>query len=223
MLNSYTTKNVRKKRSMQRKAIKRLSKKTVKVIKRKEITMSGEDKKKIIFRVKTAVAVVVVLLAIFGAQQIFRPHAQANYTDTFMQGEYKARRDLSTFLLPEKSDHYAKECSSCHFLYNPGLLSSESWEKLIKKSSNHFGTDLKLTDETKKEFILYLTDSSTDKGIMSATDEIILGLRDKSGEIPLRVTQTRYIKDAHKGIDPEVFTRDSVGSFSNCGACHTRP
>lgn len=186
--------------------------------------MSGKDKKKFIFKIKSAGAVVVLLLAIFGLQHILRPHAQANYTDTFKQGEYKARIDLATYLLPEKNDLYNKECASCHFLYNPGLLASESWKRIIEESSNHFGKDLKLTDETKKEFILYLTDNSTDKGLMNVKDEIILGLRDKNGEAPLRVTQTRYIKNAHSRIDPEVFTRDAVaGGFSNCAACHARP
>lgn len=185
--------------------------------------MSGEDKKKAIFKIKTLVIIAVFMLAIFAIVHTLRPHAQANYTDTFMQSEYKARKDLTTYLLPEKNDLYNKECSSCHFLYNPGLLSSESWERVIKESSNHFGKDLKLSEKTKREFIHYLTDNSTDKGVLNAKDEIILGLRDKSGAIPLRVTQTRYIIDAHARIDPEVFTRAMVGGLSNCGACHTRP
>jgi len=38
---------------------------------------------------------------------------------------------------------------------------------------------------------------------------------------PLRVTQVPYIQRKHHEIDPRVFERESIGSFSNCAACHT--
>lgn len=174
-------------------------------------------------KIKSVAIIVMVLIALFGVQQVLKRHATASYTDIFMKDEFKARKDLATYLLPEMNDLYNKECASCHFLYNPGLLSSESWERIIKESSNHFGNDLKLTNETKREFILYLTDNSTDKGFMNAKDEVILGLRDKNGNAPLKVTETRYIKNAHSKIDPSVFDREAVGGFNNCGSCHERP
>jgi len=38
---------------------------------------------------------------------------------------------------------------------------------------------------------------------------------------PLRVTQVPYIQRKHHEIDPRLFERESIGSFSNCAACHT--
>ncbi len=37
----------------------------------------------------------------------------------------------------------------------------------------------------------------------------------------MRITDTPYIREKHHEIKPEVFKRESVGSSSNCIACHT--
>jgi len=40
--------------------------------------------------------------------------------------------------------------------------------------------------------------------------------------VPLRITEVPYIKDKHHRISTEIIKRDSVGSLSNCLACHRR-
>ena len=40
-------------------------------------------------------------------------------------------------------------------------------------------------------------------------------------QTPLRITQVPYIQREHHKIQPSVFERESIGSFSNCAACHT--
>jgi len=37
----------------------------------------------------------------------------------------------------------------------------------------------------------------------------------------MRITDTPYIREKHHELDPEVLKRKSIGSLSNCIACHT--
>ena len=36
----------------------------------------------------------------------------------------------------------------------------------------------------------------------------------------MRITEVRYIKKEHHEIKASVYKRESIGSFSNCSACH---
>jgi hypothetical protein len=40
--------------------------------------------------------------------------------------------------------------------------------------------------------------------------------------VPLRITEVPYIKAKHRRISAEIIKRDSIGSLSNCLACHRR-
>ena len=42
---------------------------------------------------------------------------------------------------PVNSKLYIKECGSCHFAFQPGLLPEKSWVKIMNNLENHFGTD----------------------------------------------------------------------------------
>ena len=46
-------------------------------------------------------------------------------------------------------------------------------------------------------------------------------MRSLGSEVPTRITDVPYIRHKHRGIAPEVFQRKSIGSRSNCIACHT--
>jgi len=37
----------------------------------------------------------------------------------------------------------------------------------------------------------------------------------------MRITDTPYIREKHHDLNPEVLERESIGSLSNCIACHT--
>ncbi|MCG6880933.1 MAG: diheme cytochrome c [Deltaproteobacteria bacterium] len=39
-------------------------------------------------------------------------------------------------------------------------------------------------------------------------------------QTPLRITEIPYIRREHHEMDAKVFARESIGSFSNCTACH---
>lgn len=113
---------------------------------------------------------------------------------------------------------YKNECSSCHFLYPPEFLPKRSWEALMKGSDKHFGENLALDDKISKEILSYLSENSAEKGGSEWAGKI---LRSIGSATPLKITETPYILKEHRKIGPEVFKRKSIGSFSNCSACHT--
>lgn len=115
---------------------------------------------------------------------------------------------------------YRQECSSCHFLYQPGLLPKRSWEALLKNTGKHFGEDLGLDEKIVMEITGYLTANSAERSRTEWSRKILDSLR--KTEAPLRITEAPYIVRKHREVGAEVFKRPSVKSFSNCGACHTR-
>ncbi len=115
---------------------------------------------------------------------------------------------------------YVKECSSCHFLYQPGLLPERSWEALMKNTGKHFGEDLALDEKTVAEIAGYLAANSAERSRTEWSGKILDSL--KKTEAPLRITEAPYIVRKHREVRAEVFKRPSVKSFSNCGACHTK-
>lgn len=114
---------------------------------------------------------------------------------------------------------YRQECSSCHFLYHPGLLPLHSWETVIKNSDKHFGENLGLDEKTKNELLAYFYDHSAEKTSAEWADKI---LGEGGITIHERITDQPYIKRKHRKIGKDVFKRPAIGSFSNCGACHTK-
>ncbi|MCW8983529.1 MAG: diheme cytochrome c, partial [Gammaproteobacteria bacterium] len=45
---------------------------------------------------------------------------------------------------------YNQLCGSCHFPFQPGLLPTSSWEKIMTGTDAHFGEQLKLTAVEKR-------------------------------------------------------------------------
>ncbi len=118
------------------------------------------------------------------------------------------------------NEKYRQECSSCHFLYQPGLLPARSWEKLMAETGKHFGEDLALDEGVVKELSAYLTANGADK----QTNRRSVRIADSIGRssTPIRITEVPYIQKEHRKIKKEVFARPSIKTFSNCGACHTK-
>jgi hypothetical protein len=46
-------------------------------------------------------------------------------------------------------------------------------------------------------------------------------MRSLGGLTPLRITEIPYIREKHHEVSPNVLKRQSIGSLSNCSACHT--
>lgn len=121
---------------------------------------------------------------------------------------------------PVKNAIYIKECGSCHFAYQSGLLPQRSWTKMMGNLENHFGSDASLDDATTKYLANYLKENSAEKGIVyKRSRKILQSIR--PNETPLRITQTRYFVNKHNEIPKKMITQKEVGSLANCAACHT--
>jgi len=109
---------------------------------------------------------------------------------------------------------YLKTCGSCHFAYQPGLLPSASWDKIM--TAGHFG---KIDTKSRKEITDYLKANSADKSIWEVSRKILSSLK---GNSPEKITDVPYIQKKHRELNKDVFKRPSIGSAANCNACHKK-
>jgi hypothetical protein len=124
---------------------------------------------------------------------------------------------------PVSNKLYKDECGSCHFAYQPGLLPSQSWEKLLneKALADHFGENAELDADVLASIKSFVMENAADKSyykrarkIANATEGI---------EAPLRITEVRYIKRKHHEIPERMIKGNKdVKSLSYCDACHTQ-
>lgn len=109
---------------------------------------------------------------------------------------------------------YLSFCGSCHFAYQPGLLPWASWEKMM--SEGHFGT---LDEQTRKQIMDYLNTNSAENSSSGISRKIMASV---GANRPTKIMDIPYIRKKHGEIPPDVFKRKSIGSTSNCIACHTK-
>jgi hypothetical protein len=109
---------------------------------------------------------------------------------------------------------YLNFCGSCHFAYQPGLLPRASWEKMM--SEGHFGT---LDEQTRKQIMDYLKTNSAENNTSEISKKILASAVTNK---PTKITDIPYIRKKHDEISPDVFKRKTIGSRSNCIACHTK-
>ena len=123
-------------------------------------------------------------------------------------GEYEEyeEREIKR-VAPVTNKLYKNECGSCHFAYQPGLLSGKSWEKVMKTLDDHFGTNATLEREDFQKISDYLKKNSKRAGYERNT--------------PIAISQTPYFKKEHRKIPKRFITQKEVKSLSNCTACHT--
>ncbi len=103
---------------------------------------------------------------------------------------------------------YRQECGTCHIAYPPGLLSTDSWRKIMAGLDNHFGTDASLNAKENEEITAYLVDNSCDFWGAEVS--------------PLRITETDWFQREHNSyvIPPDAWKKPVVKSPANCPACH---
>jgi hypothetical protein len=132
----------------------------------------------------------------------------------------KRHRDndhAGNYLKPVNNPTYEAECGECHFLYQPELLPSASWIKILDQFDDHFGEEIELDPDSKKIISDYLKSNSADNSSAKRAVKIMRSLRN---HVPMRITDTPYIREKHHELNPEVLKRESIGSLSNCIACH---
>ncbi len=146
-----------------------------------------------------------------GAERSDRDHHDHNR-------RYQRHAGSSDSLGTVDSPAYREQCGVCHFVYHPGLLPSGSWEKILSKLPDHFGATIETDLEILRVVEQYLTTHSAEHSSARLSARVIRCL---GGDTPIRITDVPYIRKEHDEIGPTVFQRKSVGSRSNCAACHT--
>ncbi|WP_206732078.1 diheme cytochrome c [Halarcobacter ebronensis] len=121
---------------------------------------------------------------------------------------------------PINNSLYINECAACHFAYQPGLLPSNSWKKLMSNLQNHFGTDATLADEDFIAISKYLEQNSAEKSYnYKRSYKIANSMRD-DGTI-IAISKTPYFVKEHRGIPKKFIEQEEVKGLFNCKACHT--
>lgn len=116
---------------------------------------------------------------------------------------------------------YQQECASCHMAYQPGLLPARSWQRLMGNLADHFGDNAELAAEDQTAITAFLVTHAADRASDKRARKIAASLR--SGDAPLRITDTPYIRSKHRELPARLVTGNTkVKSLAQCNACHTR-
>jgi len=102
-----------------------------------------------------------------------------------------------------------QECGTCHMTYPAGLLPAGSSQHLMTNLGHHFGNDASLDADTASTITQYLTSNA--------------GTYKRVSEMPPndRITESYWFSRKHnKHVSADTWTRPSIGSRSNCAACH---
>jgi len=120
---------------------------------------------------------------------------------------------------PVSSKLYQDECGSCHFAYQPGLLPSASWKKMMTELDSHFGENAELDADTQATLQTYLLKNSAESADYSRFKNIATHTKTNA---PQRITDTPYFQRKHDEIPSRLVKGNpKVGSFSQCDTCHT--
>jgi hypothetical protein len=103
---------------------------------------------------------------------------------------------------------YQQECAACHLAYPPGMLPAASWQRLMGNLPRHFGTDASVDAGTRRELSAWLeANAGTAKRVSEAPPED-------------RLTRSTWFDRKHREVPAAAWKRASIGSASNCAACH---
>ncbi|MES0349415.1 MAG: diheme cytochrome c [Desulfobacteria bacterium] len=138
--------------------------------------------------------------------------------DDHHSGRKGSKHDRERYLSPVDNAAYKEACGACHFPYQPALLPSGSWKKILAGLEDHFGEAVELDAESKKTIVEYLKANAAEH---SSAKRAVKIMRSIGSRTPLRITEIPYIQHKHHEVSADVLKRKSIGSLSNCSACHT--
>jgi mono/diheme cytochrome c family protein len=124
-----------------------------------------------------------------------------------------------TDVAPVNNQLYIKECGSCHFPYQPGLLPSNAWNKMMENLENHFNSDASLNEADLQTLSKYLNDNSAEKNMQYKRSNRIVSSLAKN-QIPDSISTTPYMIKKHEDIRKDLITQNEVKGLFNCMACH---
>ena len=109
-------------------------------------------------------------------------------------------------------DVYTQECASCHIAYPPALLPGASWQRIMASLNKHYGVDASLDAASQKKITQWLSDNAA------------TGRRTSLEPPKDRITQSEWFLRQHNSheVAASVWKRPSIGSPSNCNACHAK-
>ena len=73
--------------------------------------------------------------------------------------------------------------------------------------------------EAQKAVLAYLETNGAEH---STAKRAVRIMRSVGSSTPVRITEIPYIRDKHRKVSASVLNRPSIGSLSNCTACHRR-
>ena len=122
-------------------------------------------------------------------------------------------------LAPVTNERYRTECGGCHFAYPPGLMTADSWDRVMNTLDQHFGDDASLDPAVSKEILAYLQANAADRSDAKRARSFAAGKI--TGDGPPRITGNSYFRRKHDEV-PVRYVKDNpqVKSFSHCSACH---
>ena len=126
--------------------------------------------------------------------------------------------DRSDYLKPVTNQTYKETCAECHFAYQPELLPSGSWLKILNQLDDHFGEEIEADPDTIKTILNYLKTNGAENSSAKLSVKIMKSLR---YQVPMGITDIPYIRRKHHKLNPAIFENESIGSLANCSACHT--
>jgi len=129
----------------------------------------------------------------------------------------KSKDHKKRYLTPVDNPTYMEACGGCHFAYQPELLPSGSWGKILSGLEDHYGEVIELDPNSKREIAQYL---KTNAAEYSSAKRAVKIMRSLGNRTPQRITEIPYIQEKHHDVSQKVLTRESIGSLSNCSACH---
>lgn len=130
---------------------------------------------------------------------------------------YRKNKRIKPSISPVVNVTYWVECGACHMAYQPGLLPSQSWRRIIDGLEEHFGQNATMEPSEQAEIDKYLQENAADHTETRRSRWIVKSLK---GETPLRVQEIPYIIRHHHELSKRVYKRKSIGSLGNCSACH---
>ena len=127
--------------------------------------------------------------------------------------------NTKTDVAPVNNQLYIKECGSCHFPYQAGLLPSNAWNKMMTNLENHFNSDASLNEADLQTLTKYLNDNSAEKNMQYKRSNKIVSSLAKN-QIPDSISTTPYMIKKHEDIKKNLISQNEVKGLFNCIACH---
>ena len=124
--------------------------------------------------------------------------------------------------MPESKEavFYKNECGACHMAYQPGLLPTASWTRVMATLKEHFGTDATLDPADAATIAAYLDAHAGN--VMPVSKHMGRIAKSVSADAPMQITKAGYFVKEHRKIPQRFIVQNDVKSLANCNACHTK-